>query len=262
MNRIAALALAVVGLLGTAGAAQEKTTAYVAYLGVTTAPVGETLGAHLKLPPGVGLLVEYVDPASPAAKALARNDVLHKLGDQLLVNHDQLRALLHSYKPGETVTLTVIRNGESRKVEVQLGERAEPACPDFGVSALREVSGEIAKAVQIVISSVGSNVVKVLPQVSVMAGSNVSAVVSSLVTTTSSTANVQSSSQVAVKTNERGTFTLTRAGDQKTFTAISKDGTVWFNGPVDTDDQREKLSADLRKELEELEKILASPKGK
>ncbi|MCX7887797.1 MAG: PDZ domain-containing protein, partial [Verrucomicrobiae bacterium] len=123
MKPIACFAVAVTLLLGAALGAQPKPVAYVAYLGVTTAPVGETLAAHLKLPPGVGLLVEYVDPNSPAAKVLARNDVLHKLGDQLLVNHEQLRTLLRAYKPGDTVTLTVIRNGESREVKVQLAER-------------------------------------------------------------------------------------------------------------------------------------------
>jgi hypothetical protein len=37
----------------------KKTT----YLGVTTAPVGDTLGAQLKLPPGVGLVASFSRPS-------------------------------------------------------------------------------------------------------------------------------------------------------------------------------------------------------
>jgi len=255
MKRILVIAVSGLVLLAATSRAEDKK---VAHLGVTTAPVDEALGTQLKLPPCVGLVVEYVDADSPAAKALAKNDVLHKLGDQLLVNHAQLQALLRAHKPGDTVTLTVIRAGESRKCEVHLGERAEPEAIEINMQGLQSVPGEIARAIQIVIGTAGSNVIKVLPQISVMISSNISAIagVQSVTTT------VSNASQVCVKANKRGTFTLTCTDGKKRFTAISKDGKTLFDGPVNTTEERDKLSVELKKELAELEKTAKPPKTK
>ena len=247
----------------------EKT----AYLGVTTAPVAEALCAQLKLPVGVGLVVEFVDEDSPAAKVLAKNDVLHKLGDQILVNHEQLQALLHTHKPGDLINLTIIRGGESRKCEVRLSERiGEVSAGSVALSPnMAGVPDEIAKAIQIVISGVGSNMVKVMPHISVMVSSNISAIagardlVNSLTSgcaVTSNTATHVSSSQVYVKTNERGTFTLNCTNGKKHFTAVAKDGASLFDGPVNTPDERATLSDALKKELEEIEKTNKPAKKK
>ena len=58
----------------------------VAWLGLATDEATEALAAQLKLSPGVGLVVNYVDPQGPAAKAgLEKNDVLVRFeNDQML----------------------------------------------------------------------------------------------------------------------------------------------------------------------------------
>ena len=54
--------------------------------------------------------VVFVERGSPAAEAgLLQNDVLEKLDDQLLVNTAQFTVLVRSKKPGDEVTLSVIR---------------------------------------------------------------------------------------------------------------------------------------------------------
>jgi hypothetical protein len=235
---------------------------------VTTAPVDEALGTQLKLPAGVGLLVEHVDEDSPAAKVLKKNDVLHKLGDQLLVNHQQLQALLRTHKPGDTITLTVIRDGESKEVEVTLGERSGDASDSGALInlGLSGVSDELAKAIQIVISKAGDsagNAVKVMgPQISVMISSNISALTGAKTFTSSSSSSSSASSRVCVKSNERGTFTLTCTDGKKQFKAIGKDGKKLFDGPVNTDEELSKLSDELKKELGELEKTTKPAKKK
>jgi copper chaperone CopZ len=95
------------------------------WLGVSVEPVSQPLMHHLKLQPGVGLIVEQVIPGSPAQKAgLEEYDILQKFSDQLLVNPEQLSALVHMHKSGDTVTLGVIHQGEPKELKVTLGEQA------------------------------------------------------------------------------------------------------------------------------------------
>ncbi|HOX06304.1 MAG TPA: PDZ domain-containing protein [Planctomycetota bacterium] len=98
-----------------------------AYLGVVAEPADAALRAQVKLPEGVGLVVRKVAEDSPAAAAGIRvHDILHKLGDQLLVNEQQFIVLVRLQKPGDEVALTVIREGETRKISAKLAEKEMP----------------------------------------------------------------------------------------------------------------------------------------
>ena len=101
-----------------------------AYLGVTVSPVDGAVRKQIELPPGVGLVVEHVDPDSPAkAAGVEIHDVLHKLNDQILINHPQLAVLVRTFKPGERVTLTVIRKAKPVTLEAKLVEKELPEVP-------------------------------------------------------------------------------------------------------------------------------------
>ncbi len=76
------------------------------------------------VPAGVGFVVHRVAEGGPAARAgLQQDDVLWKLGDQMLVNEAQFLVLLHLHEVGERVTLTYQRGRENHELEVVLGER-------------------------------------------------------------------------------------------------------------------------------------------
>ena len=95
-----------------------------AYLGIATAPATPVLRKHLKLPEGVGLVVDFVEPGSPAAVAgIQPHDVAHRLNDQILVNPQQLAVLVRTFEPGTAVTLRVFRGGKPIDGRVTLGER-------------------------------------------------------------------------------------------------------------------------------------------
>ncbi len=95
-------------------------------LGTTFAPVPAALREQIDLPDGVGLLVDAVEPGSPAAAAgLKRFDILTRFNDQIVCNADQLATLIRLRKPGP-VTLTMLRGGRERKIQVILPQ-ADPA---------------------------------------------------------------------------------------------------------------------------------------
>ncbi len=103
-----------------------------AFLGVATSPVTEAMGAQLGLPEGVGLVVVFVSPDSPASKALRKHDVLHKLGDQILTDQRQLAVLVRMRKPDDEVSISILRTGRSMEVKVVLEERELSPLTAFG----------------------------------------------------------------------------------------------------------------------------------
>ena len=97
------------------------------YLGVQVAPVMGALREQLGLPMGMGLVVEWVAPDSPAAAArLARYDVLTRFNEQHLVNPEQLMVLVRDSKPGQEVKLGVIRHAMQATIPVKLASHEMP----------------------------------------------------------------------------------------------------------------------------------------
>jgi len=97
------------------------------FLGLATSEAPPEDRLSLGLGEGVGLVVQFVSPETPAKQAgLRRDDLLYKLDDQLLVNNPQFRVLLRMHKPGDTITLSVVREGKSLSFPVHLGETEVP----------------------------------------------------------------------------------------------------------------------------------------
>src|SRR5207244_9461877 len=95
----------------------------VTYLGVETSQVPTVLSDQLGLAKGLGLVVDYVEPNSPAATAgVQQNDILKMLNDQILIEPSQLRKLLQTFSDGAEVSLTILRNGHEHKVTVRLAK--------------------------------------------------------------------------------------------------------------------------------------------
>ena len=106
------------------------------WLGLQVAKPDEATRAQLpSLPAGIGFIVRAVDAGSAAENCgLQPFDVLWKLEDQWLVNEGQFATLLRLRKPGESVALSVFRNGKPIEVKATLGAQptsrallAEPA---------------------------------------------------------------------------------------------------------------------------------------
>jgi hypothetical protein len=99
----------------------------VTYLGVDTSQVPTVVSDQLGLAKGFGLVVDYVEPNSPAATAgVQQNDILKMLNDQILVEPSQLRKLLQTFPEGTEVTLTVLRKGQEQKLTAKLARKEVP----------------------------------------------------------------------------------------------------------------------------------------
>ncbi len=86
-----------------------------AYLGVATEDVAGSVG---------GASIAEVRAGTPAAAAgLRSGDIVTKLDGKTVESADDLRALVDSNAPGDTVKLTVERGGETLTLNAKLGTR-------------------------------------------------------------------------------------------------------------------------------------------
>jgi S1-C subfamily serine protease len=112
-----------------------------AYIGVSSQPLYPQLARKLDLDTAFGGLVSEVSSGSPAEKAgieggsdkvtfqagkyRTGGDVILQVDGQDIVTPDDLAEAIASHRPGETVTLTILRDGERRAVEVTLDQRPD-----------------------------------------------------------------------------------------------------------------------------------------
>ena len=109
-------------------AAATKSAAF-AYAGISPAMVNERVRLGVTsadVPPGVGVMVAFVDPKGPSMGLLDEDDILIRLDDQVLVNPEQFRALIRMHQPGDVVKVVAVREDEVVKVDLKLGSRSAP----------------------------------------------------------------------------------------------------------------------------------------
>ncbi len=96
------------------------------FLGVRFGAIDAMLALDNNLPVNAGALIASVEPGGPAARAGLRNgDIVTKVNGKPIGPGQSLRALLLEYKPGDVVTLEVLRDGERLSLDVTLGTRPE-----------------------------------------------------------------------------------------------------------------------------------------
>jgi len=96
------------------------------FLGITMNPTGisEKAKTYYKLPDTNGVIVADVNPKGPAAAAgVRKNDIIRKIDGIPVKDNQELLAMIASRKPGETVKLDVLRDGNTMKIDVKLANR-------------------------------------------------------------------------------------------------------------------------------------------
>ena len=72
-----------------------------------------------------GAQIQTVEGGGPADKAgLRQGDVVTKVDDQVIDGSESLVATIRGHRPGEKVTLTYVRGGDTRTVTATLGSDA------------------------------------------------------------------------------------------------------------------------------------------
>ena len=91
-------------------------------LGVVVQDLDADLARSFHVPGTAGALVAQVNPESPAARAGIRSgDVIRQFDGKDIGDSSTLRNLVAATKPGTTVPVKVVRNGEPRMLRVTVG---------------------------------------------------------------------------------------------------------------------------------------------
>jgi S1-C subfamily serine protease len=120
---------------------EKDGSAEYAYIGVSSQALYPQLAAKLGLDTTFGGLLAKVVPGGPAEQAgleggdkevkfqagqySTGGDVILEVDGHKVIRPDDLARLVASKKPGEKVTLTVLRDGGKKQVEVTLGKRPD-----------------------------------------------------------------------------------------------------------------------------------------
>jgi membrane-associated protease RseP (regulator of RpoE activity) len=190
------------------------------WIGVSVSPAPVVLRHQLKLADGVGLIVEFVQPNSPAAAAgLQPYDLLVKLDDQWLVNAEQFAVLVRMHHAGDQVKLSFVREGAEHTATAKLVDHEFSRLPGWDAGTPWPFAPDSAPTGH---SKPGEhNATRVLTW-------------------------LDGHRQVSVTTTNDRTALVVKDTDT---------GRVLFDGPIDTEDERKSLPPDVRKTLDSLMKI-------
>ena len=96
-------------------------------LGISYAPLNPAISAMLGIKERQGDVVINVAANSSAAQAgLQPRDVITKIDGQTLQDDSALPMIIHMHKPGDTLTLTVLRGSKEMTMKVTLGQMPSP----------------------------------------------------------------------------------------------------------------------------------------
>jgi serine protease Do len=245
------------------------------FLGVETSQVPTVVSEQLGLSKGLGLVVEYVVPDSPAAAAgVQQNDILKMLNDQILIEPSQLRKLLQTFSDGADVTLTILRKGQEQKVTVKLTKKERPQrhswtpgdkheghwdfddTGDFGeqMQGLKEqlheqlgaqrgmIRGAVMKAHEAA-RRAREDARRAAREIRILSQDH-----GALKATRIDIGNAQ-----IVFSDDKGEMKVENVDGKKLLTAKDPQGKLLFSGPVETKEDRDKMPADIRERYEKLQ---------
>jgi S1-C subfamily serine protease len=91
------------------------------YLGIRWQPINPQIAQMYTLPVELGVYVSQVLSGSPAeATGILVGDIITKINDVTLDDQHPYMNVLYSFKPGESVTLTVSRDARTLQLKVTL----------------------------------------------------------------------------------------------------------------------------------------------
>ena len=96
------------------------------YLGIGLQELTPEAAEQFDLQIESGVLVAEVERGGPSDEAgLEQGDVITAAGQEEVAGYGDLLGALRDYRPGDTISLSIVRDGEQREIDVQLGERPQ-----------------------------------------------------------------------------------------------------------------------------------------
>src|SRR5215213_608051 len=93
------------------------------YMGISFQPINPAIASQYNLPTQWGAYVTRVESGSPADKAgLQENDIITKIGDVTIDETHSYVNTLFAFKPGDQLTLDIVRGQENVQMQITLGE--------------------------------------------------------------------------------------------------------------------------------------------
>ena len=140
----------------------ESGTVQRARLGISYRRAPQSLIENEDLPNGAAVVMQVMDNSAAADADLEPGDVIVSVDGQTLTENLQLSNLIAGKQPGDTVSLTVNRDGDTREVTAALGTRegsttaasqsdtpsTDEMMSELGL-ALRNVTPEIARRLEL-----------------------------------------------------------------------------------------------------------------
>ena len=260
---------------GSPGGHEKAPKVPAIFLGVETSQVPTVVSEQLGLSKGLGLVVEYVVPDSPAAAAgIQQNDILKMLNDQILIEPSQLRKLLQTFSDGTDVTLTILRKGQEQKVTLKLTKKERPRrdswtpgdkheghwdfddTGDFGeqMQGLKEqlqeqlgaqrgmIRGAVMKAHEAA-RRAREDARRAAREIRILSQDH-----GALKATRIDLGNAQ-----IVFSDDKGEIKLANVDGKKLLTVKDPQGKLLFSGPVETKEDLDKMPADVRERYDRLQ---------
>lgn len=248
----------------------------VTYMGVETSEVPRVLSEQLGLSRGFGVVVDYVVPDGPAAAAgVKESDILKMLNDQILTGPDQLGKLVRSFPDGTSVTLTLLRKGAETKVTVKLGKREVPmrhgmrgfdkhwnfGDGDFGMLGNLQDLNDLADSKKGMIRDAVERARHEVDRAKVEAMRATDEARRAMrdvrVSTTDDNGTIRTTRidlgrAEIVFSDDKGEMKIASVDGKKQLTAKDPQGRLVFSGPVETEQDRAKMPADVRERFEKL----------
>jgi len=260
---------------GIAGGLDEAPKVPMTFLGVETSQVPNVVSEQLGLTKGLGLVVDYVVPNSPAALAgVQQNDILKMLNDQILMEPTQLRKLLQTFSEGTEVTLTILRKGQEQKIAVKLAKKEMPQRHSMMPGGNHDMHWDFDET-----GDVGDQMQELKEQLKEQLGDTQRGIIRGAVIQAHEAAKRaredarRAAREIRILSNDNGTLKATKidlgkaqivfcdgkgemklenVNGKKLLTAKDPQGKLLFSGPVETKEDLDKVPADVRERYERL----------
>src|SRR5437588_8143267 len=245
------------------------------FLGVETSQVPTVVNGQLGLSKGLGLVVEYVVPDSPAAAAgIQQNDILNMLNDQILIEPSQLRKLLQTFSDGTDVTLTILRKGQEQKVTVKLAKKERPQSHSWAPGDKHDWQWDFDDT-----GDLGEQMQGLKEQLQEQLGAQRGMVRGAVMKAHEAARRAREDARRAAReirilskddgtlkatridlgkaqivfSDDKGEMKLENVDGKKIVTAKDPQGKLLFSGPVETKEDLDKMPADVRERYEKLQ---------